>query len=134
MTDDLRNIGLFEGPSRDAEAIKTRFGFPDLMDVVRLGFAYALVNDLDATERDPRWGQRVTNYNVATIDGDERLLSALTRMLATDSASETGPYRAIEMLMNRGIVLIARQLTDGEIVSLSDLVENAGVLVDSTKE
>jgi len=121
-TDDLRNIGLFEAPSREAERIKEQFGFPNLVDVVRLGFAYALAHDAAVGERDSGWGQRATNYNRDTIEGDERLLSALTRVFAPEASHEAGLYRAIEYLMNRGIMMIADDLRAGEAVSLSDLV------------
>lgn len=121
MKEDLRNIVLHVESEKAAKYIQDRFGFSDLVDVVRLGFAYALARETSLTPGD--WGSRATNYNTSTVDGEDGLLSALVRRRPELEAEET-PFRTIEVLMNKGLLEIKAGIDGGLISSLTGLIES----------
>lgn len=118
MTDDRLNINLHTASDKAAEYIKERFGFPQILDVVRLGFAYAMARNINLTPGD--WGERGTNYGVASIDG-QGLISAMVRLRPEKEATET-PFRAIEILMNKGLIDLKASIDAGLISTLSGLI------------
>jgi hypothetical protein len=128
-TEDRRNINLTADAARVAAELKERFGFPELLDVVRLGFAYALAQGI-APDPLLEGAARGANYNSATIDGDERLLSALVISLANREGQVRAPYQTIEVLMNRGIMKIEEDLRTGRAVSIADLLRLAQDLAE----
>lgn len=117
---DARNIALTADATAAADAVKAALGLESTTDAARVGLAYALRHELSAE----REGQAPTgsNFNVATIDTDQGDLRELVKIFYGDDEVQENPYRAIEALMSKGLVLLARHLDDGTIGSVGDLV------------
>ncbi|WP_448629882.1 hypothetical protein [Cellulomonas soli] len=117
---DLRNIALTEESARQVAELKDRLGFAELADVVRLGFAYAVTHGVPllGEQLGPRRG---TNYDTGGLDQDG-MLAQIVRIFYEEWPDDE-PYRAVEILMNRGVGLLGEHWQQGVIGSLSDLVE-----------
>lgn len=104
-----------------------RFDLPELVDIVRLGFSYAVVTGL-GIDRPPDFGVPggAGNYtaSTATLDHDRRL-EGLVHALHGDLAEE--PYFTVETLANKGVLAIASAVKAGEIGTLSDLISDHSI-------
>lgn len=115
------NVAFTQTAEPVARRLQTRLRLPSLMDVARIAAAYALRQDLPLTRPDDFGSASSANYNVGSIDpgGQMRgLLLALHPELADD------PYRVLETLINLGTLELDRQISEGKIVSLQDLVSS----------
>lgn len=123
---DLKNIGLTGESTTAARALLSSLSIADLKDVARLGFAYA-VSKGERPVRDSGgadWSFTAgANFNVATIDDAQGNLRELVTILYPGVANE--PYRAIETLMNIGIVRLAEDVRVGNVTVLSDLLSQS---------
>lgn len=117
---DLKNIALTVEATQTVNELRKELGITEQMDVIRLGFAYAVEHDADLT-RDPgtRGG---SNYDTGGLD-DEGLMAETAKIYYTDSDVQAEPYRAVEVLMNKGVRLLKEHLRDGTVGSIGDLVE-----------
>ena len=120
---DLKNIGLTGESTTAARGLLSALSIADLKDVARLGFAYAVVHD-ERPVRDSSAGDwsftAGANFNVATIDDAHGSLRELVAILHPEVGDE--PYRAIETLMNVGIIRLAEDVRVGNVTVLSDLL------------
>lgn len=119
---DLKNIALTIEASQTANDLKHWLGISEQMDRIRLGFAYAIENNVDLN-RDGGFGIRGgSNYDTGGLDHDGLMAEAVKIYYPTpDVLAE--PYRAVETLMNKGLLLLGEHWTQGVIGSVSDLVD-----------
>lgn len=116
---DARNIALSADATAAAEHLKDRLDLRNLLDVVRLAIGYAIRNQVPL-ERDGIGALSGANYNVGSVDtGDE--LRELVGIFYDDPEAITEPYRSIETLMNKGLLLLKKHFDDGTIGGLRDL-------------
>jgi hypothetical protein len=116
---DLKNIALTVEATQTVNELRKELGITEQMDVIRLGFAYAVEHDTDLT-RDPgtRGG---SNYDTGGLD-NEGLMAETAKIYYPHPDVQVEPYRAVEVLMNKGVRLVKEQLRDGTIGSIGDLV------------
>ena len=97
------------------------FNMPEKVDLVRLGFAYALKREFEP-DRPGNFGVPggKDNYtaSTATLDPDRKI----ERLVVAVYGELEEPYLAVETLANKGLVAIAEALNSGEIGSISDLL------------
>ncbi|MGW0731856.1 hypothetical protein [Streptomyces sp. NPDC002851] len=120
---DLKNIALTIEAAQTADDLKQRLGIAEQMDRIRLGFAYAIKNDV-ALDRDGGLGtKRGSNYDTGGLDHDG-LMAETVKIYYPDPEVVAEPYRAVEILMNKGLLLLGEHCKQGVIYSVSDLVES----------
>lgn len=91
------------------------------MDLIRLGFAYAITHQL-SLDRDSGFGARGgSNYDTGGLDQDG-LMAESVRIYYPEPDVIAEPYRAIETLMSKGLRLLGDHWQRGLIGSLGDLV------------
>ncbi|MGW4683348.1 hypothetical protein ACWEPM_00240 [Streptomyces sp. NPDC004244] len=119
---DLKNIALTVEATQTVNDLKGRLGISDQMDLIRLGFAYAIDNNV-AVNRDGSLGTRGgSNYDTGGLDRDS-LMAETVKIYYPEEEVLAEPYRAVETLMNKGVLLLGEHWTQGVIGSVSDLVE-----------
>ncbi|GAA2123727.1 hypothetical protein GCM10009759_74990 [Kitasatospora saccharophila] len=119
--EDLRNAALSIEASKVAEELKIKFGLAHLVELARLGFAYAIRYEL-TPEKDADWGSTPgTNFNIATLDPKQEMREAV-RLFFPDSIVAQYPYRAIEALMSKGLRLLGEHMAEGMVGTLGDVV------------
>jgi len=117
---DLKNIALTIETTAIATDLKRTLGIAEQMDIIKIGFAFAIRRDADL-DRGGSFGTRGgSNYDTGGLDNDGLMAKAVE--LCYDSKSVAGePYRAVETLMNKGLVLLSNEFAGGALGSLSDL-------------
>jgi hypothetical protein len=116
---DLKNIALTVEATQMVNELRAELGITEQMDVIRLGFAYAVEHDADLNrDAGTRGG---SNYDTGGLDS-EGLMAATTKIYYTDPDVQDEPYRAVEVLMNKGIRLLKEHLRDGTVGSIGDLI------------
>ena len=97
------------------------FNMPEIVDLVRLGFAFAVTRGFDL-ERPDDFGALGSKgkytANTGTLDPD-RKIEGLVQVLYGELDE---PYLAIETLANKGLLAIAEALDAGAIDSISDIL------------
>jgi len=118
---DLKNIALTIEASQTATDLKQQLGIAEQMDLIRLGFAYAVTHHLDL-HRDDTFGTRGgSNYDTGGLDQDG-LMADTVKIYYAEPEVAAEPYRAIETLMNKGLRLLGVHWQQGLIGSVGDLV------------
>lgn len=117
---DLRNIALTIEATQAAGSLMKDLGVSEQMDVIRIGFAYAIQHRI-TLDRSSGYGNRGgSNYDTGGIDHDGLMAKAVTLFYPAEAREE--PYRAVETLMSKGLLRLASDLRIGSVGSLSDLV------------
>ena len=115
MVDD--DLGALE---RIGDELRRELGIAEQMDIIRLGFAYAVEQGTDLTrDAGTRGG---SNYDSGGLDTDG-LMAEAVKIYYPDLDVQAEPYRAVEVLMNKGVRLLKEHLREGVIGTLGDLVE-----------
>ena len=99
------------------------FNLPEIRDLVRLGFAYAVSRGFDLERPDGfgvPGGRDNYTASTATLDDDGKIKGMVLAMYGELDE----PYVAVETLANKGMIAIAEALSSGEINSISDLLPN----------
>jgi hypothetical protein len=118
---DLKNIALTIEATQTATDLKQWLRIAEQMDLIRLGFAYAVRHELDLT-RDDTFGTRGgSNYDTGGLDPDG-LMAETVRIYYPAHEVVAEPYRAVETLMNKGLRLLGEHWQQGLIGSVGDLV------------
>lgn len=118
---DLKNIALTIEATRTATDLKQWLGVGEQLDLIRIGFAYAVTHQLDL-RRDESFGTRGgSNYDTGGIDQDG-LMAETVRIYYPEPDVGAEPYRAVETLMNKGVRLLGEHWQQGSIGSVGDLV------------
>ena len=118
---DLKNIALTIEATQTATDLKRVLGIVEQMDLIRLGFAYAVRQSVDLS-RDEGFGTRGgSNYDTGGLDEDG-LMAETVRLYYPEPDVIAEPYRAVETLMSKGLRLLGEHWEQGLIGSLSDLV------------
>lgn len=118
---DLKNIALTIEATQTATDLKQWLGIAEQMDLIRLGFAYAITHHLDL-HRDGNFGTRGgSNYDTGGLDQDG-LMAETVKIYYGEPEVVAEPYRAVETLMNKGLRLLGEHWQQGLIGSVSDLV------------
>lgn len=118
---DLKNIALTIEAWQTANDLKQWLGIAEQMDLIRLGFAYAITQHVDLT-RDDTFGKRGgSNYDTGGLDQDG-LMAETVKIYYPQPDVVSEPYRAVETLMSKGLRLLGEHWQQGLIGSVSDLV------------
>lgn len=118
---DLKNIALTIEAHQAAIYLKSRLGIAEQMDLIRLGFAYAITNQLDLQRNDTFGNRGGSNYDTGGLDQDG-LMAETVKIYYPDPDVAAEPYRAVETLMNKGLTLLGEHWQQGRIGSVGDLV------------
>jgi hypothetical protein len=125
---DLKNIALTIEATQTATELKQRLGISEQMDLIRLGFAYAIKNGVDLT-RDNTVGTRGgSNYDTGGLDEDG-LMADTVKIYYSDLEVIAEPYRAVEILMNKGLRLLGEHCHQGIIGSVGDVMNDQTEMV-----
>ncbi|BCJ69666.1 hypothetical protein [Polymorphospora rubra] len=117
---DLKNIALTVEAAQIVNELGKSFGISEQMDTIRLGFAYAVQQDADLNrDLGTRGG---SNYDSGGLD-NEGLMAATVKVYYAYPEVQAEPYRAVEVLMNKGVRLLKEHLRDGTVGTLGDLVD-----------
>ena len=117
---DLKNIALTVEATQTASDLRDWIGISEQMDLIRLGFAYAVRHELDL-ERRALGTRGGSNYDTGGLDPDGLMASTVAIYYAgTDGVAE--PYRAVETLMNKGLGLVKQHWQAGVVGCLADLL------------
>jgi hypothetical protein len=120
---DLKNIALTIEATQTATELKREIGIAEPMDLIRLGFAYAVRKGLDL-QRGADFGTRGgSNHATSGLDEDG-LMAETVRLYYPEPEVAVEPYRAVETLMNKGLCLLGEDLKSGLIGSISDLMKS----------
>ncbi len=120
---DLKNIALTIEATQAAADLIHWLGISDkteLSDRVRLGFAYAIENQVDLTRHPGTRGG--SNYDTGGLDHDG-LMAETAKIYYPEPDVIAEPYRAVEILMNKGLLLLGEHWSAGDIGSIGDLVD-----------
>lgn len=113
------NIAYTEAAEAAARRLVDRFRFSQMVDVARLGAAYALRIGT-ALDRPEGFGSASgSNFHVGTVDPRGELRDLL---LALHPEIDEDPYRVIETLMSLGTIKLDEQVAVGEVLSLKDII------------
>jgi hypothetical protein len=129
MTDsDIRassrvNIAFTPAAEAAARRLKDRFPFTTLVEVARVGAAYALRARMSLTRPDGFGKADGSNFNVGSVDPQGELRDLL---VALHPEIDEDPYRAVETLMSLGTIALDEQVAAGEVLSLRDLIGEPG--------
>lgn len=110
-------------PAGDAACAELgEFNMPEIVDLVRLGFAYAVSRGFNL-ERPDGFGVPggKDNYtaSTSTLDNDQKIRELVVALFG----DREEPYVDVETLANKGLIAIAEALNAGEISSISDLLQ-----------
>ncbi|MFJ6820549.1 hypothetical protein ACIQRJ_09035 [Streptomyces niveus] len=120
---DLKNIALTIEATQAAADLIHWLGISEktqLADRVRLGFAYAIENQVDLTRAPGTRGG--SNYDTGGLDPDG-LMAETVKIYYPEPEVIAEPYRAVEILMNKGLLLLSEHWSAGDIGSMGDLVD-----------
>ncbi|MFJ8871725.1 MULTISPECIES: hypothetical protein [Streptomyces] len=120
---DLKNIALTIESTQAAADLIHWLGISEktpLADRVRLGFAYAIENQVDLTRASGTRGG--SNYDTGGLDPDG-LMAETVKIYFPQPQVIAEPYRAVEVLMNKGLLLLSEHWSAGEVGSMGDLVD-----------
>src|SRR5215469_2197580 len=109
------NIAFTEAATAAARRLKDRFHFDDLVDVARVGIAYALRENLPLVRPEDFGSANGSNFGIGSVDrgGEIRdLIQALHPEIDED------PYRVAETLMSLGAIALDMHTASGEVLSL----------------
>lgn len=118
------NIAFTPAATKAAKRLQERFPFADLVDVARVGTAYALRAGLPLTRAADFGSANGSNFNVGSVDPQGELRDLL---LALHPEIDEDPYRVVETLMSAGTVALDQKVSDGEVLSLRDLISPPSV-------
>lgn len=125
---DLKNIALTLEAAQSAEEIQEWIGTsrgasaPDKMDRIRLGFSYAIVHGVSLS-REGIGRRGGSNYDVGGLDPDGLMAEAVKIYYRDkDQSVLEQPYRAVEVLMNKGLLLLSEHRAEGRFTSMGDLL------------
>ncbi|WP_426568668.1 hypothetical protein [Streptomyces canus] len=124
---DLKNISLTIEATQAASDLIHWLGISEktqLADRVRLGFAYAIENQVDLDRASGTRGG--SNYDTGGLDPDG-LMAETVKIYYPEPDVIAEPYRAVEILMNKGLLLLSEHWSAGDIGSMGDLVDRPGV-------
>lgn len=120
---DLRNIALSVEATQAASELKS-LGIVDQMSLIKIGFAYAVSHEVDLDRDSTSWGTRGgSNYDSGGLDGDGLMARTVEIFYDLNDVNDE-PYRVVETLMSKGLLLLHRDVKTGVVGSLSDLVEH----------
>jgi hypothetical protein len=117
------NIAFTPAATAAARRLQGRFPFDDLVDVARVGTAYALRANLPLTRAADFGSANGSNFNVGSVDPQGELRDLL---LALHPEIQEDPYRVVETLMSLGTIALDEQVAAGEVLSLRDLISEPG--------
>ncbi|OKK08000.1 hypothetical protein AMK26_02850 [Streptomyces sp. CB03234] len=120
---DLKNIALTIEATQAAADLIHWLGISEktqLADRVRLGFAYAIENQVDLTRAPGTRGG--SNYDTGGLDPDG-LMAETVKIYYPEPEVIAEPYRAVEILMNKGLLLLSEHWSAGDVGSMGDLVD-----------
>ncbi|MBL8599938.1 MAG: hypothetical protein JNL14_19550 [Devosia sp.] len=98
MSNDKRTIGVTAPNERVLTALQESGPFASEIEAARFAFAVAVRKGADATPID---GTN-TKWNVGTLDADQSLRHLVDALYP----GTVEPYRLIEILINRGLVML----------------------------
>lgn len=119
---DAKNIALVTSAAEYAPKVMDRFALETISGAARIGFAYALANELSPDGSIE--GSRENNFAITTVDEDGEFPELLDIFYPELDLGTRGPYRVVEVLMNRGLIELGQKMDSGTITGASDLVSS----------
>jgi hypothetical protein len=113
------NIAFTPAAEAAARRLKDRFPFTSLVEVGRVGAAYALRARLPLSRTAEFGSANGTNYNIGSVDPRGELRDLL---VALHPEINEDPYRVVETLMSLGTIALDEQVAAGEVLSLRELI------------
>lgn len=118
---DLKNIALTIEAMQTANDLKRALGINEQMDLIRLGFAYAIRQGVGLSRDDGFGARGGSNYDTGGLD-ENGLMAETVALYYPEPHVVAEPYRAVEVLMNKGLLLLGEHWQQGLIGSITDLV------------
>ena len=117
--ESARTVGLTRAGRERLRRLKEDAHFAEMTDAYRFAVAMALASGArpDAAE-----GERVTMFNVGTLDPDGLLAAGVAALCDLDGES---PYRAMERLAEWGSLELERLVDEHGTVPVAELAEQA---------
>ncbi|NLI64008.1 MAG: hypothetical protein GX367_04665 [Bacteroidales bacterium] len=117
MLEDKVNIGLTLESTRIAEKLEETGNFEDKLTIAKFALAYAIKNNLDTNLTEDKIGDiGGTKWNIGSVDTDQYLRNVIISLYPEVKT----PYRAIEILMNKGLTSIGEIIDNEGIGKISD--------------
>lgn len=113
------NIAFTKDVEPMARQLMSTFQLASLLDVARLGIAYAVRTGLSLSRPAGFGADSGANYNIGSLDPQQELRDMLT---ALHPYMTEDPYRVMQTLMNMGTAKLGDDVNAGRIHSLSDLL------------
>jgi hypothetical protein len=113
------NIAFTPPAEAAARRLSDRFPFAGLVDVARVGTAYALRAKLSLTRSANFGSANGSNFNIGSVDPQGELRDLL---LALHPEIDEDPYRVVETLMSVGTIALDEKVASGEVLSLRDVI------------
>lgn len=114
------NIAFTPAAEQAARQLVEKFPFAGLVDVARVGAAFALREQVPLVRPEDFGPANGSNFNVGSVDPQGELRDLL---LALHPGIDEEPYRVVETLMSVGTIELGRRVATGEILSLRDLID-----------
>jgi hypothetical protein len=111
MTTDKKTIGLTPDNKKRMDTMMDTGLFKEQIHVAKLAVSIAINADIVPSSAD----KAETVWNVGSFDSDGKLRDMM-RILFSDIET---PYRAIEHLLNEGLVILAKSVEDNGDLDLS---------------
>lgn len=113
------NIAYTIAAEAAARRLINQFPFSNLVDVARVGVAFAVRQQLPLVRPADFGSANGSNFNVGTVDPNGELRDIL---LALHPGLTEDPYRVIETLMSVGTLDLDEKVSSGEVLSLRDML------------
>jgi hypothetical protein len=117
----LENVALSVEAAEQARQLRSRLGFRELTDVIRLGVAVALRERLSAEPPTGASYNSMANYRTDAIDPEGHLRLAIRNLYTAEDAGRDLD-EMLRVLMSRGVGRLAEAFTAGEHQTLSDVI------------
>lgn len=122
--ESARTVGLTKTGRGRIQRLKENGHFAEQVDAYRFALALALAAGVNP---EPASGERVTMFNVGTLDPDGRIAIAVTSLADSDGED---PYRVAERLAEWGVAELERRVDAEGTVPAADLLKSIRELRD----
>jgi len=112
MAEDKVNIGLSIEANKVADLLEESGFFEDRLTIAKFALAFAIKNGIDSELAEYKLGEAGgTKWNIGSVDNDQYLRELIISLYPDVDT----PYRYIEALMNKGLLMM------GEVIKAEGL-------------
>ncbi len=120
MSTSRRTVALTSDADAVANDLLGRFSyFREKQDVMRIGFAWAILAGLSPARDAAAWKPGGSTYSVGGLDPEGQMIQ-LVDSLYQDRSEDRAVL--METLLSKGLLLIGEKVREGKIATLEDLV------------